>query len=263
MILSCLILTKNKGKTIFYVLESVKNMVDEIVVVDSGSTDNTLEIVQNYTDKIYKRSLDSFSKQRNYGIEKCSGDYILLLDSDEIVSENFSKVKKYLNKGYQSLSFPRYNLISVDPLEYVITIHHYRNWQTRIIKNNGVAKYGDDIVHETLKNYRPRLRCAEAHVFHLDFLVHSYEVRAKKVEFYNNMSPGTGYPECYLFEDYPYRTALTLEKPAQHILDMLCGDENLRTFKYVSNRSFFTQITQMMRWNAYKLLTRIRAMVGV
>lgn len=180
MILSCLILTKNNGKTIFYVLESVKNMVDEIVVVDSGSTDNTLEIVQNYTDKIYKRSLDSFSKQRNYGIEKCSGDYILLLDSDEIVSENFSKVKRYLNKGYQSLSFPRYNLISVDPLEYVITIHHYRNWQTRIIKNNGVAKYGDDIVHETLKNYRPRLRCAEAHVFHLDFLVHSYEVRAKK-----------------------------------------------------------------------------------
>ena len=55
----------------------------------------------------------------------------MFLDSDEVVGENFPTLRDYLSCGYQTLYLPRYNLISLDPLEYIITKHHYRNWQPR------------------------------------------------------------------------------------------------------------------------------------
>ena len=75
-------------------------------------------------------------------MSKCSCDYIFLLDSDELIGENFAQLLSYLDYGYQTLSLPRYNIISVEPMEYLITPHHYRNWQNRIIKNNKRSKWG-------------------------------------------------------------------------------------------------------------------------
>lgn len=130
-----------------------------------------------------------------------------------------------------------------------------------MIRNNGVSKYGDDVVHEKIGTYRPRLRCASTHLFHLDYLAHSYQVRKQKVDFYENLAPNTGYPECYLFEDYPYRTALTLERPAEKILTLLKADKTLRQHVYPSHRSPLTQATQYLRWKAYQALTQLRVFV--
>ena len=261
MTLSCVILTKNNEKTIRYALESVAAWIDELVIVDCGSTDDTLTITRNYTSHILYQEFTSFSRQRNFGLDQCTGDYVMFLDSDEVVGENFPALRDYLSCGYQTLYLPRYNLISLDPLEYLITKHHYRNWQPRVIRNNGVSRYGDDIVHEKLTQYRPRLHCTATHLFHLDYLLHSYEVRQQKVDFYENLAPHTGYPEYYLFEDYPYRTALTLERPAEKILTLLKADKTLRQHVYPSHRSPLTQATQYLRWNAYKALTKLRVFV--
>lgn len=81
-------IVKNEEATIEQTLESIKDFVDEIVVVDTGSTDKTKEIVQKYTKFLYNYTWnDSFSDARNLALSKCTGDWILRLDGDEVFPE--------------------------------------------------------------------------------------------------------------------------------------------------------------------------------
>ncbi|MCP6652311.1 glycosyltransferase, partial [Klebsiella pneumoniae] len=65
-------------------LDSVKAVVDEIVIVDTGSVDKTIEIAKSYTDKVYSYSWQGdFSAARNFAINQCSCEWILSLDADE------------------------------------------------------------------------------------------------------------------------------------------------------------------------------------
>ncbi len=88
--ISAIVLTKNSQNTIRNCLKSVK-WVDEIVIVDDYSTDSTVSICREYAHKIFERRLDSFSSQKNYGIDKASSNWILSIDSDEIVSDELKK----------------------------------------------------------------------------------------------------------------------------------------------------------------------------
>jgi len=96
--LSAVVLTKNEEKNIERCLNSL-DFVDEIVVVDDYSIDNTLNQIskikyQNEKTKfkIFQRKLNSdFSKQRNFGMEKASGEWVLFLDADEEVSPDLKE----------------------------------------------------------------------------------------------------------------------------------------------------------------------------
>ena len=80
--LSVIILTKNEEERIKVCLESVK-WVDEIIILDNGSTDSTLDIAKQYTNKIYKfRDLD-FATWRNKGKDIATQDWLLYIDPDE------------------------------------------------------------------------------------------------------------------------------------------------------------------------------------
>ena len=79
---SVYIICKNEEKHIKRVLESVKEF-DEIIIVDSGSTDNTLEIAKNYTKNIYHQEWMGFAKQKEYARSLCSNEWVLNLDADE------------------------------------------------------------------------------------------------------------------------------------------------------------------------------------
>lgn len=87
--ISAIIIAKDEEKYICLCLESVK-WVDEIIVVDDYSTDKTVDIAKEYTDKIFRRRLDDFSGQRNFAIEKARGEWLLSLDADETVSEELA-----------------------------------------------------------------------------------------------------------------------------------------------------------------------------
>lgn len=85
--ISAVILTKNEEKNIKKCLESIK-WCDELIVVDDQSTDKTTSIAEKMGAKIYVRELNGdFSKQRNFGLEKAKGDWILFVDADERVTE--------------------------------------------------------------------------------------------------------------------------------------------------------------------------------
>ncbi|MDE5995713.1 MAG: glycosyltransferase family 2 protein, partial [Eubacterium sp.] len=86
--ISLCMIVKNEEKVLARCLESIKNAVDEIIIADTGSTDNTKEIAKKYTDKIYDFEwVDDFSKARNFSFSKASKDYIMWLDADDIISK--------------------------------------------------------------------------------------------------------------------------------------------------------------------------------
>lgn len=88
--LSACIIIKNEENNLYRCLNSLKGKVDEIVVIDHESTDHSIEICQNFTDKIYTRKwTDSFMEAKNYALSKCSGDWVFSIDADEeLVGDN-------------------------------------------------------------------------------------------------------------------------------------------------------------------------------
>ncbi len=87
MNLSAIVLTKNEAEHLARCLKSL-DFCDEIIVIDDFSTDNTVEIASEYKVKVFSRHLqDNFAGQRNYGMSKASGDWLLFIDADEVVSD--------------------------------------------------------------------------------------------------------------------------------------------------------------------------------
>jgi len=91
--ISAVINTRNEERNIRYCLETVK-WCDEIIVVDMESHDKTVEIAREYTEKIftYPKGLAYVETARKYAVEKASGDWILLIDADEMVSPQLAEV---------------------------------------------------------------------------------------------------------------------------------------------------------------------------
>ena len=87
-LISLSMIVKNEEKFLPGCLESVRNVVDEIIIVDTGSTDGTILIAEKYGAKIYKFEwINDFSAARNEALSKASGEWILYLDADERLSE--------------------------------------------------------------------------------------------------------------------------------------------------------------------------------
>lgn len=83
--ISAIILTKNEEKNIKECLQNL-SWCDEKIVIDDNSEDKTIKIAEEHGAKVYKKHLSNFSEQRNYAIEKATGDWILFIDADERVS---------------------------------------------------------------------------------------------------------------------------------------------------------------------------------
>lgn len=98
MISVCMIV-KNEEDNLKKCLDAISKYEFEIVIVDTGSTDNTVEIARSYTDKVYYyKWCNDFSSARNYSIEQATNDYVLVLDADEIVQDiNMKELLKNLD----------------------------------------------------------------------------------------------------------------------------------------------------------------------
>lgn len=112
--LSIVIATYNEQQNIAECLDSVKNIADEIIIIDGQSSDQTVEICKKYKTKVFivPNKPDDFHANKQLGIEKASGDWILQLDADERVSKKLSlEIKKILNlpKSADGYFLPRSN----------------------------------------------------------------------------------------------------------------------------------------------------------
>ena len=85
---SLCMIVKNESKVLARCLDSVADLVDEIIIVDTGSTDNTKEIAYGFTTSVYDfKWIGDFSAARNFAFSKCSCDYIYSADADEVLDE--------------------------------------------------------------------------------------------------------------------------------------------------------------------------------
>lgn len=90
--ISLCMIVKNEEKVLARCLDSIRDLMDEIIIVDTGSTDMTRQIAAGYTDKIYEFPWrDDFSEARNFAFSKACGEYIYSADADEVLSEENRK----------------------------------------------------------------------------------------------------------------------------------------------------------------------------
>ena len=85
MTIAAVVITKNEAHNIGACLESLR-WVHDLIVVDACSTDRTIEVVREYTPRVFIRSWPGFGPQKNYGIDRATADWILIVDADERVT---------------------------------------------------------------------------------------------------------------------------------------------------------------------------------
>lgn len=102
--ITAIILTKNEEKNIKDCLKSL-SWCDEKIVIDDESKDRTQEIAQKLGAKVYTRPLSNFSDQRNFGLEKAAGDWVLFVDADERISQAlWYEIMQHINESFEKFS---------------------------------------------------------------------------------------------------------------------------------------------------------------
>ncbi len=145
--LSAVVLSKNSEKKIEKCLLSIAGWADEIILVDGGSTDGTIKIAENYKARVYSHKfLGSFAEERNLGADKASGEWILQLDSDEVVTEDFKKKCDEIlpRTKFAAFKFKRKNVFIGHEFRYGGWYH----WSQHLFKK-GFARYKGR-VHENM-----------------------------------------------------------------------------------------------------------------
>lgn len=144
--LSLAMIVKNEETTIERVLNCAKAFCDEIIIVDTGSSDSTIDKCNKYTKNIFHfKWCDDFSKARNFAFSKATKDYIIWLDADDYIdNENISKIIE-LKKGDKNPD--------MFMLKYVMgfknNISTFEFYRERIIKNNKTFMW-EGFIHEAI-----------------------------------------------------------------------------------------------------------------
>lgn len=170
-ILSIVILTKNEENDIEAAIRNAWQCADEVLVVDSGSTDRTVELAKkNGARVVYRAWNDDFAAQRNFALTQAEADWVLYLDADErmndelaravkkVVSANSSEAggKKQYRMQRKSVAFGK--KFSYGPL--------YPDWVTRLFPHEGVKWVGK--VHERPESDLP-LEKLPGHIEHYTY----------------------------------------------------------------------------------------------
>jgi len=183
MTLSVCIITLNEEANIVRTLQSVKGIADEIIVVDSGSTDQTVALAQAHGAKVFTEPWKGFAPQKNSSLAKATCDWILSLDADEEASpELAASIKKLLTSGKQP-DFTGYtmNRRNLYMKRWIKRSGYYPDPKLRLIKR-GAAEFELRAVHEDMKMSEP--------LGHLegDMIHHAYPTLESFIEHANRYS---------------------------------------------------------------------------
>lgn len=146
--LSVIILTKNEEKNIQRTIKSVKDIADEVLVIDSGSTDKTIEIAKSLGACVIFNEWQNYPSQVNFGISKAKNDMVFVLDADEELSyELRESIKEFLSSSYEIGMVLRRTFYMGDFLKYIW------NDEKRIrIFNRNICKYEGALHEEVICN---------------------------------------------------------------------------------------------------------------
>lgn len=208
MYLSFSIIALNEEERIEKTLKNISNVDNrnkdiEINLVDGGSSDNTVEIAEDYVDNIYhKKFQDNFAKQRNFAKSKCNGRWIFEIDADELLTKTLQNSLIDIlerNEGVDLLYFPRKNKVEG------ISQYHINKWnwnvdkegdinypdfQGRIYKNSGHLRWQGK-VHEQLVGYQKYAKLPADKEKEL-YVIHNKDIdrQEKQNEYYQELATG-------------------------------------------------------------------------
>jgi glycosyltransferase involved in cell wall biosynthesis len=145
---STMIAAKNEERHLPGALESVAGCYD-IVVVDDDSTDRTAEIAQAAGARVLRRKLDGFASQKNFGIEQCHHDWVLILDADERVTPELLAAIRALEPPREAAAY-KFAWRNYLGKKWLAHGGLYPDYHTRLIDRRR-AHYGQREVHELLE----------------------------------------------------------------------------------------------------------------
>ncbi|HEY9755540.1 MAG TPA: glycosyltransferase family 2 protein [Oculatellaceae cyanobacterium] len=150
--LSLVIVAQNEERTVGKVLDAAKPLCDEIILVDSGSSDKTKDIAASYGAKVVHQDWLGYGPQKNFAMGLATCDWILSLDADEILTPQLvAEIKDALaDRGaseYDGFKIPRLLFIGEKPVWHG---GFYPDAQLRLIKR-GAGLFNNRLVHEAIK----------------------------------------------------------------------------------------------------------------
>ncbi len=150
MEISAVVLTKNEEGNIGPCLSTLQ-WVDEIIVVDSQSTDNTVAHARALTGRVYVEPWRGFGPQKNFGIDQASGKWILIIDADERVTEELQKeilavIAPVKGRSVVGFRIPRRNYFYGS---WMKNGGMFPDYQIRLFMKH-VGRYDDTLLHENL-----------------------------------------------------------------------------------------------------------------
>lgn len=150
-------------------LDSVKDFVQEIIFVDSYSTDQTISIARQFTDKVFERKFTGYTEQKNYADSKATNDWVLNIDCDEVVSKGLKDeiCKTFVSKSSDVAAY------SMPRLTYYCYrwIRHSGWYPDRKIRlyNRKMTSWQGELVHEELIVNSGRVLKLNSDLLHYSF----------------------------------------------------------------------------------------------
>ena len=145
---SVVIITQNEADNIRNALESVQ-WADDIIIVDSGSTDDTIQIAKQFTDRIVSHKWAGYGAQKNYGASLATHDWILSLDADEQLSAALTEEIHSLLENEPTARGYRMPRVTHYLGQWIRTTDWYPDYQLRLYDRR-VAQWSDHLVHESV-----------------------------------------------------------------------------------------------------------------
>lgn len=143
--ISVIIITKNEENNIEDCLKSVE-WADEIIIVDAESDDKTVEIAGKYTDRIYIRKWEGYSKQKKYALSLSRNEWVLSIDADERISTELkTEIQKGTDENYDGFRISRKNYFLG---KHITGCGWDNDFQLRLFKKS-MTEITDNLVHES------------------------------------------------------------------------------------------------------------------
>jgi glycosyltransferase involved in cell wall biosynthesis len=185
--LSVAIITLNEEANLARTLASVQ-FADEIIIIDSGSTDRTAEIAQSFHAKVFTEPWKGFAAQKNSAIDRCSSTWVLSIDADEeLTPELQTELRQLLQSNIttpEAYRIPRRNLFLNRPINHG---GYYPDLKLRLFRRSDPTapspiRFSERAVHETIHPTGPVGR------LHSDLIHHAYPTLETYIEHMNRYS---------------------------------------------------------------------------
>ncbi|WP_108819674.1 glycosyltransferase family 2 protein [Pseudovibrio sp. Alg231-02] len=148
--ISAFIISQDEEDRILMAINSVKTLVDEVIVVDSGSTDNTVALAEKAGAKVIYNKWDGYGKQKRFAEDQCRNTWLLNIDADEEITLKLADEITEIFTSTPRADIYKVHIVDVFPHEKTAKKWAYGYWQYRLY-NKEKGRFSSSSVHDTVR----------------------------------------------------------------------------------------------------------------